>query len=850
MAEKVIIRSITEELKQSYINYAMSVIVARALPDVRDGLKPVHRRILYVMSTLGLTYNRPFKKCATVVGQVLSTFHPHGDASLYDALVRMAQDFSLRYPLIDGQGNFGSVDGDRAAAYRYTEARMQRITDELLRDLGKETVSFTANYDDTKEEPVVLPSALPNLLLNGSTGIAVGMATNIPAHNLNEVVAALIAYIESSPPTAAEDETIGKPRTTAAPVIIPHHDLSTQELMQHVQAPDFPTGGIIHGIAGIKTAYETGRGSFILRGKLDLEPLEKGREMIVITEIPYQVNKAELIKKIAELVKNDVIRGPAELRDESDRHGMRVIIELKRDVNAQTVINLLYKHTTLEFNYNVNTVALVDGTPRTLGLRELIRYFYEHRFTVTTRRIQYDLRKARERMHIVEGFLEKALPHLDAIIKMIRGSSSTEAAKTGLIEQFDCSALQAQAILDLRLARLVRLEITKLEAERAELKAAITGYEELLAHPEQIDALLIRELSELKERYGDARRTAIVYAETEELNIEDFIHKDDVIVSLTHSGYIKRLPVSTYRNQGRGGMGVRGASVARAEDVLDHMLIASTHDWICFITHIGRAYYLRAHEINPASRTARGVHLKTFVGLGATERVSGMLRLASWESDTTFVIVTRRGKIKRTAVKSFLNAKRSGIRALTLQENDEVVEFLELDTTTHNELMLFTKKGQALRMKITSFREMGRTAAGVIGMRLRNDDEIIAVIKVPNQAAPSSQDDNALPYVLAVSQRGIGKRFAISDFLTKGRGGIGQRYMRVDEKTGDVAAVISVSAASDVIFTTVSGNVIRVKADSISLLGRNARGVRVVTLKADNDSVLDAAEADAALDSD
>ncbi|BBM89467.1 DNA gyrase subunit A [Spirochaetota bacterium] len=811
MAEKIIERSLTEELKQSYINYAMSVIVSRALPDVRDGFKPVHRRILYVMSTLGLLHNTPFKKCATVVGQVISSFHPHGDAAIYDSLVRMAQDFSLRYPLIDGQGNFGSLDGDRAAAYRYTEARMAKISDEMLKDLQKDTIDFKPNFDETRKEPTVVPSAVPNLLLNGSSGIAVGMATNIPPHNLSEVVDAIIYYIGNK-------------------------EAVLDDLMKYIQAPDFPTGGIIHGTAGIKEAYATGRGSFPLRGKLTIETLKNSREVIVITEIPYQVNKAEMIKRTAELVKNDVIRGPSEIRDESDRHGVRVVIELKRDVNTQTVINLLYKHTPLEINYNVNAVALVSETPKTLSLVELIKYFYDHRFEVTTRRIKFDLKKAEERIHIVSGFLHKALPNIDAVIKVIRSSTNVKMAKEGLIKQFEFSANQAQAVLDMRLARLVQLEVDKLQAEYEELEKAIRTFKDLLAHPEKIDNLLITELEVIKKTYGDARRTAIIDEEKVVLDLEAFIHKDDVIVSLTYSGYLKRIPLTTYRQQRRGGMGIKGTSATRDEDALSLMTVANTHDLLFFITNKGRAYYLKTHELPATTRTARGLHIKNFIALKTDEKVKAMLRLSDWDADKDFVIITHLGKAKRTAIKDFVNAKRNGIMAITLKHNDEVVDVIEVNDSKDEDLMFFTKNGLALRTAVSGIRKMGRAAAGVNAMRLREHDSIISLIKV-------SRDEK----LLAVSERGIGKKFDFSEFNAKGRGGIGQRYMRVDEKTGAICTVISMIKAGHVLFTTASGNIIRLSENNIPLFSRNARGVKLVTLKNDTDQVLEATQADSTL---
>ncbi len=828
MAEEVIERSVTEELKTSYLNYAMSVIVARALPDIRDGLKPVHRRILFVMNGLGLNYNRPFKKCATVVGQVISNFHPHGDMAIYESLVRLAQNFSLRYPLITGQGNFGSVDGDKAAAYRYTEARLSKITEEMVADLGKNTVDMVATFDDTKMEPTVLTAAIPNLLINGSSGIAVGMATNIPPHNLKEICATVRYFIQSTH--------------------IEKQSLTSSDLMKYVQAPDFPTGGIIYGQGGIRKVYETGRGSFHLRGRASIEPYKKNSEAIIITEIPYQVNKAEMIKKIAQLVKMGNIQGPSEIRDESDRKGMRVVIELKSSAIAKTVLNLLYKHTSLEINYSVNAVALVGGAPRTVNLHDFIHYFVEHRYTVLLRRITYDLKKALARLHIVEGFLDIALPNIDEVIRVIKKSKNVELAMHALMASFNFSKRQAEAVLDMRLSRLVGLEQEKLTAEMKTLKEAIAKFEDLLANREKIYQSIADDMTRISEAYGDERRSEVVLEELGDVLEEDLIQKGEVVVSLTYSGYIKRLPLDTYSLQGRGGMGIRGTNQSHEDDFLSHLVPVSTHDTLLFVSNLGKAYYLKAYVIPSASRISKGMHIKNFFDLAANEKVTAILPFIELSDTKYFIIATRQGKVKRLQQTSLINAKRRGIRAVGLAAEregkaglgrlsaDEAIGVVEVSGDS-DEVMIFTKQGLCLRTSAARIRKMGRAASGVIGMKLKKDDEIIALLKV---------DEKSL--LLCCSERGVGKKFSFGEFSTKGRGGKGMIYMKRDSKAGVVKTVLRVFPGDEVLFTSSAGKVVRIHSDAISLFKRGAQGVKLMNLR-DGEKVVEASIIGASLQS-
>ncbi len=799
---KVINRSLTTELKTSYLNYAMSVIISRALPEVRDGLKPVHRRILYAMHQLGLVYNRPFKKCATVVGQVISSYHPHGDMAIYESLVRMAQTFSLRYPLIDGQGNFGSMDGDKAAAYRYTEARMTKIADELLVDINKETVDFNSNFDDTKKEPSVLPSAIPNLLINGSSGIAVGMATNFPPHNLSEVIEATIYYIDQQ-------------------------DCSIADLSAIIKGPDFPTGGIIHGAKGIKDAYHLGRGSFKIRSKLTVEDYKK-REAIIISEIPFQVNKAEMIQKTAQLVKNDVIKGIGEIRDESDRKGVRVVIELKREVNPQTVLNLLYKHTALEISFGYNGVALVNKTPKTLNLKEIIVHFVAHRFEVVERKTRFDLKKAENRLHIVDGFINIVLPQIEKIIETIKNSDNAEKAKLNLMENFKLSEKQTQAILDMRLVRLVKLEIDKLIKEQRELENAIKNFKEILRDKNRIYQIIKTDLARIKNDYGDARKTEIVSSDLDILEEEDLIEKSDVVVSLTTSNYIKRLPIDTYKMQNRGGVGIKGFHRSSEKDLVDKLIVASTHDICFFITNKGKAYYLKAFEIPQASRLAKGVHVRTLFNFDKDEKVEGEIVFQEFDDKKSFIIVTKNGTVKRSLIKYFVNAKRRGIQAINLKEDDRVISIIDVESD-EQDFMIFSKNGLATRINISDLRILGRSSMGVRGMRLNSGDEIISLLKVKN-------GENE---ILAVSELGYGKKMKFDLFSRKNRGGKGQIFFKIDEKSEKVAKVISVEKDSSLFIITSLANVIRISEGTISSLGRSTRGSKLIQLKNEQDRVID-----------
>lgn len=796
MSEKVFNSDVSEEIKTSYLNYAMSVIISRALPDVRDGLKPVHRRILYVMHLLSLTYNRPFRKCASVVGQVISAYHPHGDAAIYDSLVRLAQDFSLRYPLVDGQGNFGSMDGDKAAAYRYTEARMLKITALMLTDLDKETVDFASNFDDSTKEPTVLPNVLPNLLLNGTTGIAVGMATNIPPHHLGEVVDAIVHALDNP-------------------------DFTVDDLLQFIKGPDFPTGGVIHNYPALVQAYRTGRGSFSVRAKADIEERSDGGENIIVREMPYQVNKAETIKKIAELVKLEVVKGIREVRDESsDREGVRVVIELKKATDAYTVLNLLFKHTSLQVSFGVNTVALVKGQPRLLSLKEMIFYFIEHRKEVVRRKAKFLLKKAKERLHIVEGFLYIAIPNMDKIIELIRGSSDVAKARVSLMKEFSLSELQANAILEMRLSRLVAIEIEKLQKEEKELKQSIEYYQNLLTNDQKLIDTIKEELLQVKTDFNDERRTEISKDDLKDLDEGAFIHKDEIVISFTHSGYAKSMLVSTYRQQNRGGVGIRGTSNKRDEDALAFIFAATTHDNLLLLTTHGRLFSFKAYEIPLASRIAKGVHTRTLFNLQKDESFCGVLvGDDAVSSNASFVMITKKGTIKRCLGEAFKNVRRAGIRAINIVEDDRVVAMVS-SANEEEQVMFFSKKGLGIRTPIKKLRPMGRAARGVRAMRLAADDEIISLIAV---------DDDTR--ILVVSENGIGKVFIASDFSIKGRAGKGQIYFRCDEKSGSVSKVLALKGEGDIIFTTSEGNILRIAQEDLPVLSRTARGSRLVQIK-------------------
>ena len=779
-----------QEMKKSFISYAMAVIITRALPDVRDGLKPVHRRILYAMHELGVTPDKPFRKCARIVGDVLGKYHPHGDSSVYGALVRLAQDFATRYPLVEGQGNFGSVDGDGAAAMRYTEARMSKMNMQMLADIDKETVDFAPNFDETLMQPCVLPSRFPNLLVNGSSGIAVGMATNIPPHNLGEVIDGVVKLID-------------KP------------DATSQELMECIKGTDFPTGGLILGRRGIYDTYTTGRGRIIVRAKTDIEPMPNNRQRIVVTEIPYMVNKAALVAKIAELVHDKRLDGISDIRDESDREGMRIVIELKRDVNAAVVLNYLYKHTQMQDVFGAIMLALVDGEPKVLTLREMLYYYLEHQKDVITRRTRYDLDKAEARAHILEGLLI-ALDNIDEIVRIIRGSANTGEAKVQLMERFALSDKQAQAILDMRLARLTGLERERLQEEYAELEKTIAYLRAVLADEKLVLGIIREEILAIKEKYADERRTEIT-AMDGEIDPEDLIQEDSVVVTLTHFGYVKRIPRTTYRSQNRGGKGVMGMTT-REEDYAERLLVTSTHAEIMFFTNKGRVYSLKGYEIPEAGRTARGTAIVNLLQLDGGEKVTAMIPLPKEREEGYLVMATRNGLIKKTGSDEFANLRKMGLIAIALREDDELIG-VEL-TQGDSELMLATRMGQAIRFSESDVRPMGRNSMGVRSIDLAEGDEVIDVAKVEEGKQ-----------VLAITQNGYGKRTDISEFRAQSRGGKGILAMRLTEKTGLMAAQLLVSEHEDVMLITDNGTIIRMPVDDISVIGRVSQGVRVMRVE-------------------
>ena len=788
--ERIQIIDLEHEMKKSFISYAMAVIITRALPDVRDGLKPVHRRILYAMHELGVTPDKPFRKCARIVGDVLGKYHPHGDSSVYGALVRLAQDFATRYPLVEGQGNFGSVDGDGAAAMRYTEARMSKMNMQMLADIDKETVDFAPNFDETLMQPCVMPSRYPNLLVNGSSGIAVGMATNIPPHNLGEVIDGVVKLID-------------KP------------DATSQELMECIKGPDFPTGGLILGRRGIYDTYTTGRGRIIVRAKTDIEPMANNRQRIVVTEIPYMVNKAALVAKIAELVHDKRLEGISDIRDESDREGMRIVIELKRDVNAAVVLNYLYKHTQMQDVFGAIMLALVDGEPKVLTLREMLYYYLEHQKDVITRRTRYDLDKAEARAHILEGLLI-ALDNIDEIVRIIRASANTGEAKVQLMERFGLSDKQAQAILDMRLARLTGLERERLQEEYAELEKTIAYLRAVLSDEKLVLGIIREEILAIKEKYTDERRTEIT-AMDGEIDPEDLIQEDSVVVTLTHFGYVKRIPRTTYRSQNRGGKGVMGMST-REEDYAEKLLVTSTHAEIMFFTNKGRVYSLKGYEIPEAGRTARGTAIVNLLQLDGGEKVTAMIPLPREREEGYLVMATRNGLIKKTGSDEFANLRKMGLIAIALREDDELIG-VEL-TKGESELIMATRMGQAIRFSESDVRPMGRNSMGVRSIDLAEGDEVIDVAKVEEGKQ-----------VLAITQNGYGKRTDIDEFRTQSRGGKGILAMRLTEKTGLMAAQLLVSEHEDVMLITDNGTIIRMPVDDISVIGRVSQGVRVMRVE-------------------
>ena len=785
---------VEEELKKSFISYAMAVIVTRALPDVRDGLKPVHRRILYSMSELGYTPDKPYRKSARIVGDVLGKYHPHGDSSVYDAMVRLAQDFSIRYMLVDGQGNFGSVDGDGAAAMRYTEARMSRLSLELVRDIDKETVDFYPNFDETLMQPSVMPSRYPNLLVNGSSGIAVGMATNIPPHNLGEVVDAVVYMID-------------------------HPDCSVDDLMQFVKGPDFPTGGVILGKRGIYDAYHEGRGRIIVRAKSEIEDMGGNRQRIVVTEIPYMVNKARLIEKIAELVHEKTVNGISDIRDESDRKGMRIVIDLKRDVNANIVLNYLYKHTQLQDTFGAIMLALVDGEPKILSLRQIIHHYIEHQEDVIRRRTQYDLNKAEARSHILEGLII-ALDNIDEVVRMIRASRTAQEAKTGLMERFGLSDRQAQAILDMRLQRLTGLERDKIEAEYAELQKLIAYFRAVLADEQLVLGIIRDEILEIRDKFADERRTEISALDGE-IDMLDLIEEEDMVVTMTHYGYVKRLPKTTYRAQRRGGKGVI-ATTTREEDFVEQMYVTSTHDPILFFTNKGRVYQLNCYEIPEAGRTARGTAIVNLLQLSPGEKVTTMLPFPAEKSEGTYLVMaTRKGTIKRTELSEFMNLRRAGLIAIVLRDDDELIGVRR--TEGDSDILVGTRDGMSIRFHESDMRPMGRSAMGVRSIDLDEGDEVIDVAFVEEGAQ-----------VLSITENGYGKRTDIDEYRLQQRGGKGIKAMNLTEKTGNLAAQLLVHDDEDLLLITSDGTVIRTPVNSISVLGRNTQGVRLMRVGEDS----------------
>lgn len=788
--------SIDDEMRSSYLDYAMSVIVARALPDVRDGLKPVHRRVLYAMHELGLASNTRHRKSAGIVGEVLKLYHPHGDAAAYDTLVRMAQEFSLRYPLVDGQGNFGSVDGDGAAAMRYTEARLSPLAEELMLDIEKDTVDFVPNYDGSDEEPTVMPARLPNLLINGSSGIAVGMATNVPPHNLREICDGITYLID-------------------------HPDATTEDLVKLVTGPDFPTGGIILGRDGIMSAYGTGKGKITVRARTHIEEIRGNRYAIIATELPYQVNKAALIEKIADLVKEDRIPGISDLRDESDRNGMRVVIELKRDAQPQKTLNQLFKFTPMQTTFGVNVLALVDGTvPRVLTLKQMMKHYIDYRQVVVRRRTEFELAKARARAHILEG-LKIALDNLDAVIRTIRSSSTAEEAKTRLRDGFALSELQAQAILDMQLRRLAALERKKIEDELKDVLKTIARLEGILADPRKILKIIKDDLKELRDKYGDDRRTRIL-DQSGDISEEDLIPNMDVAVTVTNRGYIKRLPPDTYRTQKRGGRGVTGM-VTREADVVEHVLVCNTHDSLLFFTNRGKVYQLKAHEIPDASRTAKGLPVVNLISVEPKEKVTGVIAIREFDGGHYLTMVTRQGKIKRTPLKEFAVVRSNGLIAMSLEDGDEMAG-VRL-STNEDDILIVTALGQAIRFSATDVRPMGRPAAGVRAVKLADGDKIVGM------EVGGSDDD-----VLLLSSKGSGKRTRFTEFPVQHRGGGGVRAFRLVGRVGELAAARILPKGSDVLIASEGGLVVRVRSETISMQGRTAQGVAIMNLRG-NDAV-------------
>ncbi len=794
--ERIIPINIEDEMKSSYIDYSMSVIVSRALPDVRDGLKPVHRRVLYGMHGLGLASNRPYKKSARVVGEVLGKYHPHGDSSVYDAMVRMAQEWSMRYMMVDGQGNFGSVDGDSPAAMRYTEVRMQKLSEEMMSDIDKETVDFVNNFDDTLQEPTVLPSKIPSLLVNGASGIAVGMATNMPPHNLTEVINGIIAYIDN-------------------PAI------EINELMEHITAPDFPTGGTIYGYQGVKDAFETGRGRIVLRGKYHFEEI-KGREAIVVTEIPYQVNKADMIKKTADMVNDKKLEGISDIKDESDRKGMRIVYYLKRDAIPNVVLNKLFKYTALQSTFNVNNIALVNGRPQTLNLKDLIREFVEHRHEVVTRRTKYELRKAEERAHILEGLII-ASDHIDEVIALIRGSKNPEEAREKLRERFKLSEIQARAIVEMRLRQLTGLEQDKLRSEYDDLVKTIADLKDILDKKERRMQIIKDELLEIQQKFGDSRRTDIDFAGGD-VSIEDLIPNHQVVITISHAGYVKRTLLSEYKSQKRGGTGQKGVST-RSEDFLEHIFVANNHDYLLFFTQKGKVFWMRVFEIPEGAKTSKGRAIQNLINLESDDKVKAFLNTKDLKDQDYInshyvLMVTKNGVVKKTSLEQYSRPRQNGINAITIREGDELLDAKLTDG--NSQIMLAARSGKAIRFEESKIRAMGRTASGVRGITLADkDDEVVGTISVNNLNTD----------VLVVSEKGYGKRSKLEDYRITNRGGKGVKTINITDKTGNLVAMKNVSDEDDLMIITKKGLTIRMPVSDLRVMGRATQGVKVINLK-------------------
>ncbi len=805
--EKIIPRIIEDEMKNAYIDYSMSVIVSRALPDVRDGLKPVHRRVLYGMSELGLASNRPFKKSARIVGEVLGKFHPHGDSAVYDAMVRMAQPWSLRYPLVDKQGNFGSPDGDNPAAMRYTEARLQRLAEEILSDLDKDTVDFQPNFDDSLKEPTVLPANIPNLLVNGASGIAVGMATNMPPHNLSEVVDAIVAYVDDS-------------------------EIDIPGLMQYIQAPDFPTGGIIYGVSGVRDAYMTGKGRIIMRAAAEIETDKNDREQIVITEAPYQVSISNVEEKIGYLIAEKRIEGISDIRNESDRQGSRLVVDIKRDANAQVILNQLFQLTPLQTSFSINNIALVRGRPQTLNLKDMIRHYVDHRHEVVVRRAKYELEEARKRAHILEGLLI-ALDHLDEVIALIRASQTPDEAQQGLIERFELSEIQAKAILDMRLQRLTGLEREKIQQQYKEIMEKIEYLERILADEGLRMQVIQEELLDIKKKYGDERRTKIMHAEGE-ISIEDLIANEDMIITISHQGYIKRTPSSEYRVQGRGGTGFRGTGT-KEQDFIEHIFASRTHNYLLFFTQKGLCYWLKVYQIPIGERTHKGRAIQNLIQIDRDDRIQTFITVESLEDEDfienhSIMMATRLGLVKKTSLKAYSRPRVSGINAISINEGDELID-AKL-TNGNSEIMLAVKSGYAIRFEEDKVRNMGRTAAGVRGISLSGpDDEVVGMVVV------NSDND----HLLVVSEKGFGKQTPISEYRITNRSGKGVKTLNLSTRTGNLISIKQVEGDEDLMIITRLGVTIRINVGDVSTQGRNTQGVKLIRLR-DGDDIASVAK--------